>query len=138
MGRNVVPRQKTGLNSIPRWEVGLAWNFNRGFVSSTTRCARTLERGRAEPWFNGQTSEGIVTVFGKNLGPGTQRAAGVVWKENARSIFERNRPEHLQGPRVCWGSSEATNTRWPILHRGHKRRVSLGELSCCGSGEAAG
>src|SRR5439155_24294293 len=80
----------------------------------------------------------IATVFGKNLGPGTQRAAGVVAKENARSIFERNRPEHRQGPRVCWGKSEAISTRWPILHRGHKRRVSLGALSCWGSGEAAG
>jgi len=93
---------------------------------------------RAEPGFNGQAWEVIATVFGENLGPGTQRAAGVVLKENARFIFERNRPEHLQGPRVCCGSSEATNSRWPILHRGHKRRVSLGELSCCGSGEAAG
>src|SRR5947207_8917703 len=40
MGRKVAPLQKTGLNSIPRWEVGLPWDFNRGFVSSTTRCAR--------------------------------------------------------------------------------------------------
>jgi len=74
----------------------------------------------------------------ENLGPGTKWAAGVVWKENAGRILERNRPEHPQGPRVCWGNSEAISTRWPILHRGHKRRVSLGELSCCGSGEAAG
>jgi len=41
------------------------------------------------PGFNGQTSEGIATVLGENLGPGMKWAAGVVWKENARAIFSR-------------------------------------------------
>jgi hypothetical protein len=35
-----VPRQKTGLNSIPRRDVGLPWDFNWGFVSSIDSCAR--------------------------------------------------------------------------------------------------
>ena len=95
-------------------------------------------RGRPEPRFNGQASEGIATVWGENLGPGTKRAAGVVLKENARPIFWWNRPEHSQGPRVRCGNSEAINIRWPILHWGHKRRISLGELSFCGSGEDSG
>ena len=44
-------------------------------------------RGRPEPWFNGQTSGAIGTVFGENGGPGTKRAAGVVLKENAWPII---------------------------------------------------
>jgi len=99
---------------------------------------KTFVRGRAEPWFSGQASEAIAPVFWENLGPGTKRAAGVVLKENARPILERNRAEHPQGPRVRCGKSEAISTRWPILHWGHKRRVWLGELRFCGSGEVGG
>ena len=47
----------------------------------------TVVGGRAAPWFNGQTSEGIATVLGENLGPGMKWAAGVVVKENAWPII---------------------------------------------------
>src|SRR2546425_276786 len=39
-GGGLEPRQKTGLNSNPRWSVRGAWNFDKGFLAGTNRCAQ--------------------------------------------------------------------------------------------------
>ena len=42
----VEPRQKTGLNSIPRRAVGVPWIFNGGFLFGVGRCAEKHRRWR--------------------------------------------------------------------------------------------
>src|SRR5436309_3314832 len=57
MGRKVAPLQKTGLNSIPRWEVGGPWDFNRVLFLPPIAALGSIVRGRAEPWFDGDAAD---------------------------------------------------------------------------------
>jgi len=118
MAVDVVPRQKTGLNSIRArrsewfgiWSDVLQSRRRAGEgiwhrqISHSSVCVRgDWERrwdfGRKNPrpdrgsqqWFFGKTARATVGVAGARL---------------------------HQGARVCWGNRHCTQIRWPILHWG--------------------